>query len=94
MTHHTALTLMNEAYGIAVHSATARGRAADLLHAIRAIRERSEARREETLRLLTLAHDEAIKPFDAFERACKGHETALQSKMLAWDRVRRRRPRR
>ena len=81
-----AQALITEATALTVQTVSSRQRAADLFDAIRSFRKQSEAQREEVVRPLKTAYDGAKKPFDEFEKECKGHEARLQTKMGEWDR--------
>jgi hypothetical protein len=76
----------SQASALTVKSATARQLATDLFDAIRAFRKQSEAQKEEVIRPLKTAWDNAKVPFDSFIKECQGHESALQRKMGEWDR--------
>lgn len=78
--------MIAEATTLTVKAASDRQRAADLWDAIRAFRKQAETQKEEVCRPLKTAWDDAKKPFDAFVKECQTHESALQSKMSAWDR--------
>jgi len=78
--------LITESKALVVKKQSDRQRAADLWDALRAFRKQAEAQKEEVCRPLKTAWDEAKEPFDEFVKECKGHETALQAKMSAYDR--------
>lgn len=80
-----AAPLIQEAQSLAVITAPARQRAADLWDAIRAFRKQAEAQKETVCRPLKTAWDEAKVPFDTFVKECQGHEATLQKAMSAWD---------
>lgn len=71
-----------------IKSTSSRQLATDLFDAIRAFRKQSESQKEEIIRPLKTAWEEAKKPFDDFKKECEGHEAALQRKMGEWDRER------
>lgn len=76
----------SQATALIVSSLISRKIATDLFDAIRAFRKQSEAKKEEVIRPLKSAWEDAKKPFDEFKRECEVHETALQQKMSEWDR--------
>lgn len=81
-----AKATFSQATALVVKSTTARQLATDLFDAIRAFRKQSEAQKEEVIRPLKTAWDNAKVPFDSFIKECQGHESALQRKMGEWDR--------
>lgn len=81
-----ATPMIQEAQSLAVITAPARQRAADLWDAIRAFRKQAEAKKETVCRPLKTAWDEAKVPYDAFVKECQGHELTLQKAMSEWDR--------
>lgn len=81
-----ATPMIQEAQSLAVITAPARQRAADLWDAIRAFRKQAEAQKETVCRPLKTAWDEAKVPYDAFVKECQGHELTLQKAMSEWDR--------
>jgi hypothetical protein len=81
-----AVEIIEESKALTVSTVSARQRAADLWDALRAFRKQAEAQKEEVIRPLKTAWEQAKKPFDEFVKECQGHEAALQKKMGEWDR--------
>lgn len=81
-----AAGVLSQATTLAVKTMAARQLAADLWDAIRAFRKQAESQKEDTCRPLKAAWEGAKEPFDAFVAECRRHESALQTKMSAWDR--------
>lgn len=82
----TAQPLIQQATALTVKIPADRQKAADLWDAIRAFRKQAEAQKEEIIRPLKTAWDDAKVPFDRFIKECQGHEATLTMKMQGWDR--------